>query len=193
MPTRRIRFTRGFHPRHLPSSGFAYPPDGLLPAAPGNGPSTAQRPWDSPFKALLLPTSGTPLGASPLLSFLRPARKRAAQPRLQRITPVGKGFLGLSASARTSNPCLPGSSPLQGFLLCHLGSASRSTPLVPFRPETLPTVYFRTGLQGFERNTSGWSLSRLPAFLGFCTFPVHALLEPSPTPGLWFRLDAVGN
>jgi hypothetical protein len=163
----------------------------LLPAAPGNGPSTAQRPWDSPFKALLLPASGTPLGASPLLSFPRVARKRAARPRLQRLTLVGKGPLGPRASAATSKPCLPGVSPLQGFLLRHLGSASRSTPLLPFRPETLPTVYSRTGLQGFERDASGWSLSRLPALLGFCTFPVHARLEPPSIPGVWFCLGAM--
>jgi len=86
--------------RHLPSSGFEYPLDGLLPAdcpktilgcpktsdepedsparfgsrlrlrfAPVDGPSTAQHPWGFPFRVLLLPARGAPLGASPLLSF----------------------------------------------------------------------------------------------------------------------------
>jgi len=60
LPTGRIRITRGVQPRHLPSSGFDYPPDGFLSTWPGDGTSPPQRSWDSPFKALLLPTNGAP-------------------------------------------------------------------------------------------------------------------------------------
>jgi hypothetical protein len=127
--------------------------------------------------------------ASPVVSPRRPQAGRAA------ATPeVCSGREGAPRSPRErgDSETLPSwGSPLQGFLLRHLGSASRSTPLLPFRPETLPTVYSRTGLQGFECDASGWSPSRLPALLGFCTFPVHALLEPPPIPGLWFRLGVL--
>jgi len=89
MPAQQVRFTREFHlpaPYALrvcvPSRRFApcQPAAGdlrLRPRiAPDDGPSTAQHPWGSPFRVLLLPARGTPLGASPLLPFPGPARTR---------------------------------------------------------------------------------------------------------------------
>jgi len=35
----------------VPSSGFGYPPDGLLPSDPSGSPSLPQRSWDFPFQA----------------------------------------------------------------------------------------------------------------------------------------------
>jgi len=104
---RRRRTTLcGFLPlRHLPATRIRYPrdlipgtfrPQGLTTLSATCSPcclATArrppQRPWGSPFRALLPPAGGTPLGAAPLMSFLR--RTVILRPRLQRTTPAGEG------------------------------------------------------------------------------------------------------
>jgi hypothetical protein len=53
-----------FRPQGLITLSTACAPPSLVTAR-----QPPQHPWDSPFRALLLPVSGTPLGASPLLSF----------------------------------------------------------------------------------------------------------------------------
>ncbi len=74
-PARRIRSFPGvpcpgtFRPQGLNTLSTAFSPPSLATAR-----RPPQRPWGSPFRALLLPVSGTPLGASPLLSFSRPGR-----------------------------------------------------------------------------------------------------------------------
>lgn len=55
---------RTFRPQGLSTLSTAFPSP--CPAAARRPP---RRPWGSPFRALLLPASATPLGVSPLLSF----------------------------------------------------------------------------------------------------------------------------
>lgn len=49
-----------------------------------------QRPWGCPFRALLPPTCGTPLGASPLLPFPGPTRRRGRRD-FRGLSRIGKG------------------------------------------------------------------------------------------------------
>jgi hypothetical protein len=94
---------------------------------------TGQRSWGSPFRALLLPTGGTPLRATPLLSFHRP--------RFRGNGCDFRGFSGqegerkpLPQATTTAEPCPPGFLPLQGLLLRRLGTG------FPVRaPLTFPT------------------------------------------------------
>jgi hypothetical protein len=97
-----------------------------------------QRPWDSPFRVLLLPTSGAPLGASPLLSF--PRRRFRGRGRDSRgwLWP-GRGTKALTRRSRPPNLALLGFRPFRVFSSIALGPASRSEPSMPFRPEVLPT------------------------------------------------------
>jgi hypothetical protein len=70
MPAGRVRSHPGvphpgtFRPQGLITLSTACSPAGLAKAR-----RPTQRVWDSPFRALLHPIRGTPLGASPLLSF----------------------------------------------------------------------------------------------------------------------------
>ncbi len=143
-PARRIRSLPGvprpgtFRPQGLATLSTAFAPP--HPAAARRPP---RHPWGCPFRALLLPASGTPLGASPLLSFLRAAS--AARPRLQRMTLTGKGT-DEPPRKRGGRRSLPSwVSPLQGSLLWRLGPASRPEPFFPFRPEVLFTVPLPAG------------------------------------------------
>ncbi len=146
--TERIRLTRGSQPRHLPSSGFDYPPDGFHSTRPGDGTSPPQHSWGSPFKALLLPTNWAPSRGLASLVVPPPGTR-----------PNGRDFRGLygwegereattEAAARRTLPSWvfspPGLSPPpteSGFPLL---------PLVPFRPEALPTVPLPGGASGVD-------------------------------------------
>jgi len=150
-----------------------------------------QRPWGLPFRALLLPAGGAPLGASPLLSFPRSARRPAGRDSRGCLQP-GRGTTRRRPKAPTAEPCPPGCSPLQGILLRRGGTGFPAPAPPALRPEVLPTVYFRTGLQGLH-GESGWSLSRLPAFLGFCTFPIAVRLGPAHAPGSWLHLGPLAR
>jgi len=94
---------------------------------------TGQHSWGFPFRVLLLPTGGTPLGAAPLLSFHRP--------RFRGNGCDSKGFSGQEGERKpppqattTAGPYPPGFLPLQGFLLHRLGTG------FPVRaPLTFPT------------------------------------------------------
>ena len=83
--------------------GFSTLPAACSPPCPAAARRPPQRPWGSPFRALLLPARGAPLGVSPLLSFPRAAF--AARPRLQRLTRVGKG--NVPAARRQRPQTLP--------------------------------------------------------------------------------------
>jgi hypothetical protein len=105
--------------RHLPPSGFGHPLDGLLSFGPGDGPSTATAPMGFALQGLAPPGRRCPSQglASPVVSPPTPKRGR---PRLQRLTPTGKGNEDLRPKAAVAEPCPPGCSPLQGVLLRHL-------------------------------------------------------------------------
>jgi hypothetical protein len=106
-------------PRHLPPSGFGHPLDGLLSSALGDGPSTATAPMGFALQGLAPPGRRCPFQglASPVVSPPTPKRER---PRLQRLTPTGKGNGDIRPKAIVAEPCPPGCSPLQGILLRHL-------------------------------------------------------------------------
>jgi hypothetical protein len=169
-------------------------PQGLitLPAA-SSPPSLAtarrppQRPWGSPFRVLHLPASGTPLGASPLLSFIQSARRRvAATPE---VDSDGEGArLASARRPRRPNLALLGLRPSKAFSSTTLGPASRSWPLLPFgRRCSLRSTSGRDS-RGCSVAEAALSLSRLPAFLGFGTSSITGPLRETCAPGLWLRL-----
>jgi hypothetical protein len=77
-------------PRHLPSSGFDHPLDGLLSAQPGDGPSTAAASMGFSLQGLAPPDRRHPSRgrASPVVF---PVGPKAGRSRLQRLSPIGKG------------------------------------------------------------------------------------------------------
>jgi len=103
-------------PRHLPPSGFDYPPGGFLSSAPDDGPSTAAAPMGFTLQGLAPPrqrylSRGL---ASPVVLPVRPkAGGRDSRGWLQR----GRGPTRRRPKAETAEPCPPGIVPLQGFLL----------------------------------------------------------------------------
>jgi hypothetical protein len=163
-PTARPNAEDPVHPEVPPSGTFR--PQGLttlstvcspprLAAARGHRSALGI----APFKALLLPAGGAPLGASPLLPFPRPSEE--LRPRLQRMTPTGKGNDDRSAQARaTSEPCLPGLLPLQGFLK-RRPSTGRNPPGLcpswPFNRERSLRGVPGRGPPGDETSQAAWS------------------------------------
>jgi hypothetical protein len=105
---------------------------GVLPSGPCSSPPAVPRP--RPRLA----------GGGP------PRRPRAGRPRLQRLTPTGKGNVGLRPKAGAAEPCPPGNSPLQGVLLRRLwtGFPARS-PSRPSGRKCSLRFHFRAGPQGF--------------------------------------------
>jgi len=103
-------------PRHLPPSGFGYPPGGLLSSAPGDGPSTATAPMGFALQGLAPPrqrylSRGL---ASPVVLPVRPkAGGRDSRGWLRRK----RGPTRRRPKAETAEPCPLGIVPLQGFLL----------------------------------------------------------------------------
>jgi len=109
----------GSTPRHLPPSGFDYPPGGFLPSAPGHGPSAVAAPMGFALQGLAPPRQRYPSRglASPVVHPFRPqAGGRDFRGWLRR----GRGPTRLRPKAETAEPCPRGISPLQGFLLHHL-------------------------------------------------------------------------
>jgi hypothetical protein len=162
----------GFHTRHLPSAGFDHPLDGLLPAVPGDGPSTAAASMGLRLQGLAPP--GTRYPSRGLASPVVAPRSRS---RLDSTSEVDSNRGGNPAHARRRlpDPCPLGRCPLQGFRLSRLGRGFPVRTPWHLRPEQLPTVAVPGAAQGPSRDRIGLSLSRLPALLGFCTFPaLHA-------------------
>jgi hypothetical protein len=143
----RIRLLPGvpcpgtFRPQGLTTLSAVYSPPCLATAR-----QPPQRPWGSPFRALLLPTGGAPLGASPLLSF-PPAGPKAGRPRLQRLSPAGEG--ARRAAEATAEPCPPGFRPFKAFPSdAFVAGFPAPSHLMPFRPEVLPTFLLPGGAPG---------------------------------------------
>jgi len=103
-------------PRHLPPSGFGYPPGGFLSSAPRDGPSTAAAPMGFALQGLAPPrqrylSRGL---ASPVVLPVRPkAGGRDSRGWLRRE----RGPTRRRPKAETAEPCPLGILPLQGFLL----------------------------------------------------------------------------
>ena len=152
----------------LPGASIAPAPSGLRvshtlsPVFAPPGLTTArqppQRPWGSPCRALLLPNSGTPLGASPLLSFSPAASCRTATPEV--ISEREGDRPTVARRRRWPSLALLGFGPSKAFSSTTLGLASQSKPLMPFRPKVLPTFHFRAGLQGIMRVAEAAGLSQ---------------------------------
>jgi hypothetical protein len=171
MPTTGIRFSRGLH------APGTFRPQGLSTLPAVCSPRGLARPVDRAarmgFALQGLAPPGQRYPSRGLASLvLSPPGPKAGRPRLQRIAPAGKGSgpprpegrdvrtlpSWDSAPPRRSHPPpsdrLPGPSPSYPFgRKCSLRSTSGR------------------GSRGFACGGSGWPLSRLPAFLGFCTFP----------------------
>jgi hypothetical protein len=109
----------GSTPRHLPPSGFEYPPGGFRPSAPGDGPSTAATSMGFSLQGLAPPGQRYPSRglASHVVCSTSRSREMAATPE---VISGGEGARLTSAEAETAEPCPRGISPLQGFLLHHL-------------------------------------------------------------------------
>jgi hypothetical protein len=130
----------GSTPRHRPPSGFDYPPDGLRPSEPGDGPSAAAALLGFALQGLAPPGQRYPSRglASPVVSSTPGAPGMAATPE---VDSGGEGArLASGRSRRRPNLALVGFSPSKAFSSVTFGPASRSEPLLPFRPAVLPTV-----------------------------------------------------
>ncbi len=158
-PTARSDAEDPVHPG-IPAPG-TFRPQGLatLPAA-SSPPRLAtarrppQRPWGSPFRALLPPASGTSLEASPLLSFFQSARRRVV------ATPeVGSGGKGarLAAARRRRRPnlALLGFCPSKAFSSDHLRTGFPILFPLGLLLGMLPTDHAQPGLQGLFSGGSG--------------------------------------
>ena len=161
----------GSTPRHLPPSGFEYPLDGFLSSGPGTwsvdqGSAHGVRPSGPCSSRPAVPFSGPRLSCRFSASAFAGA---GATPEVNSDREGERKPLSENSDRRTLPSWVFG--PFRAFSSAALGPASRSEPLLPFRPEVLPTFHFRAGLQGIVSNGSGLPLSRLPALLGFRTFP----------------------
>jgi len=152
------------------------------------------------LQGLAPPIRGTPLGASPLLPFKGPARRRnrrdfrgfSKAPTASAVGPVNREgerrASSLGEPILAAEPCPPGCSPLQGFLLRRLGARAGPSPSCPSTESAPYGSTLGRGFRGFACSGSGWPLSRLPALLGFCTSSLRAPLRTRDRPGLWLRL-----
>lgn len=128
--------------------------------------------------------------ASPVVSSGPPEGGPAATP--EDDSGPGRGPTR-HALAVAAEPCPPGRWPLQGFLLrAPSARLPGPSPSCPFGRKCSLRFHFRAGLQGIVCGGSGWSLSRLPALLGFGTFPERVSLRVPFVPGSWFRLGPEG-
>jgi hypothetical protein len=176
-------------PRHLPSSGFKRPLDGLLPSVPRDGPSTVTASMGFALQGLAPPGRRAPL-TGPLLSCRFPARtRRPERPRLQRFVPTGEGPDRVARHRDGNGPNLAflGFRPSRAFSSTAFEPASRLQPLMPFRPKVLPTFPLPGGASGDFRTVKAAGLSRgcRPSW-GFAPARHLASLWVAPAPGSSF-------
>jgi len=145
----------------------------------------------APFNALSPPDVASWF---PLRS-LRQAARRGTFP----IRP-SPGFYSARQSVQAAPDVIPGpppvlswASPLQGSPMTRDGHAFTYPPLPHFRrrlarPEGRPALC--PVPQSVLHEPCGWSLARLPSFLGFLPFSLFTSLRSSRRPGLSFRLGA---
>jgi hypothetical protein len=112
----------GSCPRHLPPSGFGYPPGGLLPSVPDGGPSAAAAPMGFALQGLAPPGQRYPSRglASPVVSSDRPDGRPAATPEVD----SGREGARRAAEAATE-PCPPGFRPSKALSSDAFAPASR--------------------------------------------------------------------
>jgi hypothetical protein len=131
-----------FRPQGLITLAAAYAPPSLATVR-----RPPQRQWDSPSRVLLPPTGRPPLEdhASPVV-FSNPRTR--GRPRLQ--SSAGREGVRLATVRRRGRPklALLGFGPSKAFSSTTFEPASRSEPLIPFRPEVLPTFLLPGGVPG---------------------------------------------
>lgn len=175
-------------PRHLPPSGFELP-SRRLPLL-----RAWRRPVDRHSAHGVRPSGSCTSPPAVPLSRSRLSCRSSSPPeggwsRLQRLAPAGKGPdspppEGGDGRTLPSWDCAPPRlSPPTTF-----GPASRSCSLLACcwgcSLRTTPSPDCR----GSSVAEAAWSLSRLPAFLGFGTSSNGGLLRATCAPGLWLRL-----
>ena len=129
----------GSTPRHLPPSGFEYPLDGFLSSGPGTwsvdqGSAHGVRPSGPCSSRPAVPLSGPRLSCRFSASTFAGA---GATPEVNSEREGERKPLSENSDRRTLPSWVFG--PFRAFSSAALGPASRSEPLLPFRPEVLPT------------------------------------------------------
>lgn len=151
-----------------------------------------QRPWGSPFRALLLPAGGAPLGASPLLSFLRAAS--AARPRLQRLTLTGKGNdePPRKRGGRRSLPSWAFAPPRLSPLAPWAGFPTRALLSLSSGGALYRSTPGRGSKGCCATESAGLSRDCRPSW-GFAPSRHTAPLRPPSPPGSWIRLGPLAG
>jgi len=119
-----VRFTRALPARHLPSSGFGYPRDGLLPRGPSRPCFMPAAPMGFSLRSVLLgrdfPASSA--GSRPACRYRKPTLDQTevwSSWRLATRLPGTSSAESLAALcghlARNAAGCSPGLSPFQGI------------------------------------------------------------------------------
>jgi len=172
-----------FRPQGLITLSTASSPPGLAP-----GPSTRAAPMGFALQGLAPPGRRYPSQGLPshVVSPLPLARTRS---RLQRSSPTGKGNESRRPKTTTAAPCPPGCCAPSGFSPpSPWDRLPGPSPSCPFDRKCSLRFHSRAGLQGFDSDESGLPLSRLPALLGFRTFPCSRASLGRLIPGIWLHL-----
>jgi len=144
-------------PRHLPSSGFEYPLDGLLPAALGYGPSATAAFMGFSLQGLTPPDPRFP--SRGLASLVVPRPRTNAEPaRLQRFFRNQEGERRFKTPAirktgyraDSSNLAFLGVRPSRAFSSIALKLTSNFSPSCPSTENAPYGFHSRAGLQGFS-------------------------------------------
>jgi hypothetical protein len=191
IPTRRIRFIPGIPlPGTFRPQGLATLPAASSPPRLATARRPPQRPWGSPFRALLPPASGASLEASPLMSFFQSARRRVvATPE---VDSGGRGArLAAARRRRRPNLALLGLRPSKAFSSDHLRPGFPDLFPHDLLLGMLPTDHAQPGLQGVFSGGSGLVSHETACLPGVLHLVDVELLRATRAPGLWLRLGPV--
>jgi len=176
-------------PRHRPPSGFPAPSRRFAPLRAWRRPvgrrsAHGVHPSGSCSSRPAVPLSGPRLSCR----FLQPPRTGVvATPEVDSDREGARLGPARGGDGRTLPSWVP---PLQGFLLTPpLNRLPGPKPLIPFRPEVLPTFPLPGGVPGDLRAAEAAGLSRdcRPSW-GFAPSRANTPLWAAPAPGLWLRL-----
>jgi hypothetical protein len=173
-------------PRHLPPSGFDYPLDGLLPGLAWRRPVGQRSACGIRPSGPRSARSAAPLSRPRLSCRFSADRKRSIAATPEVCSDREGARPCLRNKNRGGGRTLPSwDSPLQGFLLRRPETGFPASAPHALSVESTPYVSTsERGSRGLACDESGWPLSRLPAFLGFRTFPSGTLLWTVPESGL---------
>jgi len=163
------------HPRHLPSSGFGHPLDGLLPLMPGSDPSVAAASLGFPLQGLAPPGRRYPSrGLASLVVYSA------------RFCPLGRDSRGYSdpergpttlrlvnTKRRPPNLALLGLCPSRHSPPSPRHRLPGALPSYPFGRKCSLRFHFRAGLQGFDVRQKRLASLETACLLGFLHFRSH--------------------